>query len=195
MRRQLRTEAPLTQMGAAIAIIVLAAWRLEPGGLRGFESMIRLSWPGIATAGATMSSFAALPQLFTLPFIRDNQDRRSVLNLEIALNKVGATAYLAAAGGFIVLLSKPEHLFTSLALVLVFSVLTPMFAAGVPFAAVFALGMVLHYTAHYSGPAWWVLSIEPLLDPVVTMVNVVANLVASGWVTPETPYLEEAIAA
>jgi Na+/H+-dicarboxylate symporter len=117
--------------------------------------------------------------LFTLPFIKNHDDRRSVLNLGIALNKLGATAYLAAAGSFIAMLMNSSHPLSLVALILMFSVLTPIFAAGVPFAAVFALGLVLQYTTPLSGPAWWVMSIEPLLDPIVTMVNVVANLVAS----------------
>jgi len=184
---------------AVVLLIALAVWRWHPGGFPRFRTVIRLSWPGIATAGATMSSFAALPELFTLPFIKDHQERQSLLNLGIALNKLGATAYLAAAGGFIAILTNSSHPLSLVALVLVFSVLTPIFAAGVPFAAVFALGLVLQYTTPLPGPAWWVISIEPLLDPIVTMVNVIANLVASTCLVPgqavePAPCLEPSIA-
>jgi Na+/H+-dicarboxylate symporter len=189
----------LSQVAVAL-LIALVVWRWHPGGFQSFGSVIRLSWPGIATAGATMSSFAALPELFTLPFIKENQERQSLLNLGIALNKLGATAYLAAAGGFIAILTDSSHPFSLVALVLTFSVITPIFAGGVPFAAVFALGLVLQYTTPLPGPAWWVISIEPLLDPIVTMVNVVANLVAStcfirGHATEQMPAIEPSIAA
>jgi len=116
-----------------LMLVALAAWRWHPGGIQNFWTLIRLSWPGIATAGATMSSFAALPELFTLDFIKENHERRSLLNLGIALNKLGATAYLAAAGGFITLLANATHpnplvTFKLVTLVLMFSVLTPIFA-------------------------------------------------------------------
>jgi Na+/H+-dicarboxylate symporter len=101
--------------------------------------------------------------------------------LGVALNKMGATAYLAAAAGFIAMLINPSHFPSVVPWILLFSIVTPIFAAGVPFAAVFALGLVLQYTTILSGPAWWVMSIEPLLDPIVTMVNVIGNLVASVW--------------
>jgi Na+/H+-dicarboxylate symporter len=185
---------------AVILVISAAAWWRHPGGLKEFRKVIRLAWPGIATAGATMSSFAALPELFTLPFIKNSDERRSTLNLGIALNKLGATAYLAAAAGFIALLSNNSPSFSRIVWILLFSVVTPIFAAGVPFAAVFALGLVLQYTTGLSGPAWWVMSIEPLLDPIVTVVNVIGNLFVSTCSAPhqteeDVPCLKQHAAA
>jgi Na+/H+-dicarboxylate symporter len=90
--------------------------------------------------------------------------------------------------------------FSRIVWILLFSVVTPIFAAGVPFAAVFALGLVLQYTTGLSGPAWWVMSIEPLLDPIVTVVNVIGNLFVSTCSAPhqteeDVPCLKQHAAA
>jgi len=62
--------------------------------------------------------------------------------------------------------------------VLVLSGLASVATAGLPFAAVFGLRMVLLASSAPGGLAWAILPIDPLVDRFVTVLNVFANLAA-----------------
>jgi len=134
--------------------------------------------PGLVTALATSSSYAALPAIAGVPLLADNSSRRGVFDFCTTINKNGTTIYVATVASY-VLFDRLSGGVTSLALVvLLLSGLASVATAGLPFAAVFGLRMVLLASGSPGGLAWAILPIDPLVDRFVTVLNVFANLTA-----------------
>jgi Na+/H+-dicarboxylate symporter len=130
------------------------------------------------TAFATSSSYAALPAIASVPLLAGESSQRGVFDFCTTLNKNGTTIYIAAIGSY-VLFQDWHGTVNSLALVvLALSGLASVATAGLPFAAVFGLRMVLLASGSPGGIAWAILPIDPLVDRFVTVLNVFANLAA-----------------
>ena len=133
--------------------------------------------PGILTALATSSSYAALPGITAIPLMTNDSMKRGSFDLCTALNKNGTTIYISSVAAYILFRrthASPEEVF----LLLLLSGLASFATAGLPFAAVFGLRLVLLTTGAEAPLAWLILPIDPIIDRFVTAMNVVANLAA-----------------
>jgi Na+/H+-dicarboxylate symporter len=142
-----------------------------------YESGLRPALGGLVTAFATSSSYSALPQVSSIPMVSRDSLKRGVLDFGITLNKSGTALYIGAAGGFMLARfgnSSP----LAVALMVMLCGVASTACAGLPFAAVFALRMVLMASGTLGGLAWFILPIDPVLDRFVTAVNVFTNVCA-----------------
>ncbi len=158
---------------------ILLAWVMARRKWREwFERGLIPGIPGLLTALATSSSYAALPGIAATPLLAGNSSRRGVFDFCTTINKNGTTIYIATVASY-VLFYRLHGAINSLALVvLVLSGLASVATAGLPFAAVFGLRMVLLATNSPGGLAWAILPIDPLVDRFVTILNVFSNLAA-----------------
>src|SRR4029077_16768248 len=110
--------------------------------------------------------------------------KRGVLDLGTTFNKNGTAAYLACSSAFIVLAestrqsSSLHHSIPLLLLVVFVAALAGGATAGLPFAAIFGLRMVLIPLGFSAALSWVIFSIDPLIDRFVTAANVFSNVVA-----------------
>jgi DAACS family dicarboxylate/amino acid:cation (Na+ or H+) symporter len=163
----------------AIFVVLLLIWiRFRRNWKDWFNGGLKHSGGALATAFGTSSSYSALPKLSALPLAADNSVKRGVLDFGITLNKSGTAVYIGAAAGF--MLARFATLAPSILLsAILLCALASMACAGLPFAAVFALRMVLGASGVVpGGVAWLILPIDPILDRFVTVVNVFANICA-----------------
>jgi len=135
--------------------------------------------PGLLTAFATASSYAALPAVSNVPLLQADESKRGVFNLGTTLNKNGTSVYLAASASFIYLHYHNFAPAPFLGIVLL-STLAGTIIAGLPFAAIVGLRMILVATGLPGGLAWLLLPIDPLADRLVTPVNVLSNLAGAS---------------
>lgn len=138
---------------------------------------------GLLTALASSSSYAALPQITAVPLLSNHTVRRGIFDLNTTLNKCGTTLYISAVSSFI--LFNKGFSTSSLLIVFLFSMLASIATAGLPFAAVFGLRMLLLAMGLPGSLAWVILPIDPLVDRFVTVVNVYSNLAACSDKRPE----------
>ncbi|MGA8027391.1 MAG: cation:dicarboxylase symporter family transporter [Bryobacteraceae bacterium] len=131
---------------------------------------------GLLTAFASSSSYAALPQITSVPLLSNHNVRRGVFDLNTTLNKCGTTLYISAVASFILFHRQLSG--SSVLIVFLFSLLASIATAGLPFAAVFGLRMLLLAMGLPGSLAWVILPIDPLVDRFVTVVNVYSNLAA-----------------
>ena len=132
--------------------------------------------PGLLTAFVTSSSYAALPQVTEAPLLKDSR-LRGVFDLCTTLNKTGTTIYISAVAAYAAM-THMKALSGTMFVAFAFAPLASLATAGLPFAAVFGLRMVLMALGMPGGMAWLILPIDPLLDRFVTVLNVFANLAA-----------------
>ena len=135
---------------------------------------------GLMTALATSSSYAALPAITAVPLLSKDSGRRGVFDISTTLNKNGTTIYIATFAAYILFDKLEGAMHPLVIVVLLLSSLASVATAGLPFAAVFGLRMVLLATSLPAGLAWVIVPIDPLVDRFVTVVNVFSNLVASS---------------
>src|SRR5260370_3080239 len=125
--------------------------------------------PGLLTALATSSSYAALPGITAVPLLGGQSSRRGIFDFCTTINKNGTTIYIATVASYVLF----DHLrggVNSFALVVLFlSGLASIATAGLPFAAVFGLRMVLLASGSPGGLAWAILPIDPLVHRFVTV--------------------------
>ena len=170
----------LSILGAlALHAILLTVWIVRWRDWRDwFRSGLFPGTPGLVTALATSSSYAALPGIAAVPLLGGNSSRRGVFDFCTTINKNGTTIYIATLASYVLF----DHLgggFNMFALViLLMSGLASVATAGLPFAAVFGLRMVLLASGSPAGLAWAIIAIDPLVDRFVTVLNVFANLAA-----------------
>jgi Na+/H+-dicarboxylate symporter len=166
---------------AALALhcALLVAWIVARRDWRDwFRSGLWPGVPGLMTALATSSSYAALPGITSVPLLARDSSRRGVFDFCTMANKNGTTIYISAMAAY-VLFHQSHGTFNSLAVVvLLMSGLASIATAGLPFAAVFGLRMVLLASNAPGAIAWAILPIDPLVDRFVTVLNVFANLAA-----------------
>jgi Na+/H+-dicarboxylate symporter len=135
---------------------------------------------GLVTALATASSYAALPAISDVPLLQSDSRKRGLFNLGTTLNKNGTSVYLAASATFLYLLyNGVESPWRSLVEIILLSTLAGVVVAGLPFAAIVGLRMVLVGMTP-GALAWLLLPIDPLADRLVTPVNVFCNLAAAS---------------
>ena len=134
--------------------------------------------PGLLTALATSSSCAALPGMAAVPLLGDDSSRRGIFDFCTTINKNGTTIYIATVASYILFYNMHGEVNPLVIVVMVLSGLASVATAGLPFAAVFGLRMVLVASHSPGGLAWAILPIDPLVDRFVTVLNVFANLAA-----------------
>lgn len=132
---------------------------------------------GLITAFATASSYAALPALAAVPVLSEDPSKRSILDLGTTLNKNGTAVYLAAAATFISLQYGAVSWYSVISIALL-AAAAGIVVAGLPFAAIFGLRMILVSLGVPGGLAWLILPVDPVADRFVTVVNVFSNLAA-----------------
>lgn len=136
--------------------------------------------PGIAgliTAFATASSYAALPAITSVPLLETSPSKRGIFDIGTTLNKNGTAVYLASAGTFLYMYFGTSNWHVVMPMILMAS-LAGTVVAGLPFAAIFGLQMILSAFGIPPALAWLILPIDPLADRLVTAVNVFSNLAA-----------------
>ncbi len=138
------------------------------------------SLPGLLTAFATASSYAALPAVSNVPLLQQDESKRGVFDLGTTLNKNGTSVYLAAAAAFIFLHYHPSIDGTHFVEIVLLSTLAGTVIAGLPFAAIVGLRMILVAASLPGGLAWLLLPIDPVADRLVTPVNVLCNLAGAS---------------
>jgi Na+/H+-dicarboxylate symporter len=168
---------PCILAGLALYLAVLTAWVIARRNWnRWLHEGLIPGVSGLLTALATSSSYAALPQITTVPLLSKNALRRGIFDLNTTLNKCGTTLYISAVASFI--LFQKDFSGASLLAVFLFSILASVATAGLPFAAVFGLRMLLLAMNLPAGLAWLILPIDPVVDRFVTLANVYSNLAA-----------------
>ena len=135
------------------------------------------SFGGLITAFATASSYAALPAITAVPLLETSTSKRGIFDIGTTLNKNGTAVYLAAAATFLYMYFGPSGWHVVVPMILMAS-LAGTVVAGLPFAAVFGLQMILSAFGIPAALAWLILPIDPLADRLVTAVNVFSNLAA-----------------
>jgi len=149
-----------------------------------FHGGLRPGIPGLITALATSSSYAALPGIASVDLLARDSSRRGTFDLCTTINKNGTTIYIATVATY----SLFDHLhgtINSMAIVvLLLSGLASLATAGLPLAAVFGLRMVLLASGSPGALAWVIIPLDPLVDRFVTVVNVFANLAACSSPKP-----------
>jgi Na+/H+-dicarboxylate symporter len=166
---------------AALALhcALLLAWTIARRNWRDwFRRGLVPGIPGLLTALATSSSYAALPGIAAVPLLADNSARRGVFDFCTTINKNGTTIYIATVASYVLFYQMHGAVNSLVLVVLVLSGLASVATAGLPFAAVFGLRMVLLASNSPGGLAWAILPIDPLVDRFVTVLNVFANLAA-----------------
>jgi Na+/H+-dicarboxylate symporter len=139
--------------------------------------------PGLITALATSSSYAALPGIAAVPLLGGDSSRRGIFDFCTTINKNGTTIYIATVASY-ALFAFSGGVRTSVLVVLLLSGLASVATAGLPFAAVFGLRMLLLASGSPGGLAWAIIPIDPLVDRFVTVLNVFANLAACSQKKP-----------
>jgi Na+/H+-dicarboxylate symporter len=160
----------------AVHVMLTVAWLAIFRDLRGWlRNALRPGSPGLVTAFATASSYAALPALNAVPLLESDASKKAIVNLGTTLNKAGTSVYLSASATFI-FLQYPGLSWHLLAAIILTSALAGVVIAGLPFAAIVGLRMAL-ITVNLPGElAWLILPIDPVSDRLVTPVNVFSNL-------------------
>ena len=183
------------QMGYVILCILCAL--LVHAGLLVTWIMIRRDWsdwlqkgllpgiPGLVTALATSSSYAALPGITGVDLLAKNSSRRGIFDFCTTINKNGTTIYIATMAAYVLFDRVHGAMHPLVFIVLLLSGLASVATAGLPFAAVFGLRMVLLASGSAGGLAWVILPLDPLVDRFVTVVNVFANLAACSGPKPK----------
>src|SRR5258708_31827155 len=187
----------ILQMGTVILCIFGAL--LLQAGLLAIWIMTRREWrewlhkglvpgiPGLVTALATSSSYAALPGIAGVELLAKDSSRRGVFDFCTTINKNGTTIYIATMAAYILFDRVQGTMHALVLVVLLLSGLASVATAGLPFAAVFGLGMVLLASGSAGGLAWVIILLDPLVDRFVTVLNVFANLAACS--RPKLPKL------
>lgn len=142
-----------------------------------FNQGLKRALEALMTAFGTSSSYSALPLMNALPLVTGDSIKRGALDFGITLNKPGTALYVGAAAGLLLFHFGATSV-SSIVLTILLSVLASIACAGLPFAAIFALRMVLVTSSVEGGLAWLILPINPIVDRFVTVVNVFANLAA-----------------
>lgn len=142
---------------------------------RWVRDALRPGFPGLVTAFATASSYAALPTINAVPLLEADAPKKAIVNLGTTLNKAGTSVYLSASATFIFLYypGLSWHLLVGIILI---SALAGVVIAGLPFAAIVGLRMTLITVGLPGELAWLILPIDPVSDRLVTPVNVFCNL-------------------
>ncbi len=174
--RDLADLAIVITIALMLHTAVTIAWLAIFRDLRGWvQKALRPGTPGIVTAFATASSYAALPSINALPLLESDSSKKAIVNLGTTLNKAGTAVYLSASATFICL-HYPGFGWHSLAGIVLISSLAGVVIAGLPFAAIVGLRMILVAVGLPGELAWLILPIDPVSDRLVTPVNVFCNL-------------------
>jgi Na+/H+-dicarboxylate symporter len=181
-----------------LILAIFAALALH-GALLLVWTLVRRNWgewfrlglvpsiPGLLTALATSSSYAALPGIAAVPLLAENGSRRGVFDFCTTINKNGTALYIATVASYVLFYRMHGVVNSQVLVVLLLSGLASVATAGLPFAAVFGLRMVLLASNSPGALAWAILPIDPLVDRFVTVLNVFANLAACSQAkTPAT---------
>jgi Na+/H+-dicarboxylate symporter len=174
--------AALALHGALLLVWMVARRNWRDWFRRGLAPGI----PGLLTALATSSSYAALPGIAAVPLLTEDSSRRGVFDFCTTLNKNGTTIYIATVASYILFCQMQGAVNSLVLVVLVLSGLASVATAGLPFAAVFGLRMVLLASNSPGGLAWAILPIDPLVDRFVTVLNVFGNLAACSEAKTKT---------
>ncbi len=162
----------------AFHALVLLIWTIAKRDWRNwFSSGLVPGIPGLLTAMATSSSYAALPGIARVPLLARDSSRRGVFDLCTTINKNGTTIYIATVASY-VLFCQLHNSASSIALLVLLSSLASVATAGLPFAAIFGLRIVLMAAGSPGSLAWAIFPIDPLVDRFVTVLNVFSNLAA-----------------
>jgi dicarboxylate/amino acid:cation (Na+ or H+) symporter, DAACS family len=160
----------------AVHVAITIAWLAIFRDLRGWvRDALRPGSPGLVTAFATASSYAALPAVDAVPLLESDAAKKAIVNLGTTLNKAGTSVYLSASATFI-FLQYPGLSWQRLVGIVVTSALAGVVIAGLPFAAIVGLRMTLIAVNLPGELAWLILPIDPVSDRLVTPVNVFSNL-------------------
>ncbi len=153
-----------------------------------FRSFAALKDSFVVALG-TSSSFAAIPAtLQGLDNLHlDEQNTKLVIPLGMNLNPHGAVMHFAISAVFIAQLYGTPLNISSLIIILIGSVLAGLAATGVPGAG--GLGMIALILGPLGLPAATAIillaSIDPILDPIVTLTTVHANCASSAMIAEE----------
>jgi Na+/H+-dicarboxylate symporter len=175
----------------AFSIICLLWVRFSRNWQEWLHAAMVPSARGLITAFATSSSYSAIPEINAIPMASIPM-KRGVLDFGITLNKSGTALYIGAAAGFLLVRFgsvNPLAVFLTVVLCGIGSTA----CAGLPFAAVFALRMVLATSNIPFGLAWLILPIDPIIDRFVTVVNVFGNVCACS--NPKRQVMASAVGA
>lgn len=162
-----------------IHAILITFWIVISRDARGwFSDGLRPGIPGLVTALATSSSYAALPGIVGVDLLAKDSARRGIFDFCTTINKNGTTIYIATVATYVLFNQLGGLVTPMIGVVLLLSGLASVATAGLPLAAVFGLRMVLTASGAPGALAWVIVPLDPLIDRFVTVLNVFANLAA-----------------
>jgi Na+/H+-dicarboxylate symporter len=167
-----------------VLLVLLVIWlRWRRNWHTWVKGVLKPGLGGLGVAFSTASSYAALPSIAQGEQVGLDPRLLGILNLGTTFNKIGSVVYIASAATYIYLvrLQNDASLPFSLGIVtgiVAMSVLGSVACAGLPFAAVFSVRMVLILFSLPASLAWLVFAIDPIADRLVTTMNVFGNLAA-----------------